>query len=166
MERVTSPRSRGSRIIICGGRHFDDYETLEKVVDKVISELKLTSQEIEIVSGNCQGTDLLGELYAEKHELKCTVFPAKWKKFGKAAGPIRNSEMIDYISDSENPIVIAFVSPNSKGTMDTVNKAVKAGFTVYKIEYVMEEGKARIVSSARIGNSGEEELWVLSDVTN
>ena len=155
-----------SKIIICGGRHFDDYEALEKVVDKVISELKLTSQEIEIVSGHCQGTDLLGELYAEKHGLKCTVFPANWKKFGKAAGPIRNSEMIKYISDSENPAVIALVGPNAKGTMDTVNKAIKARFSVYKIGYVVEEGKPRIVSSTRIGNVGEEALWSLSDVTN
>ena len=166
MERVTSPRSRGSRIIICGGRHFDDYETLEKVVDKVISELKLTSQEIEIVSGNCQGTDLLGELYAEKHELKCTVFPAKWKKFGKAAGPIRNSEMIDYISDSENPIVIAFVGPNSKGTMDTVKKGKKAGFTVFKIEYELEDDKSKIISGARIGSDGEETDWSLPGDSN
>ena len=155
MKGMTSNRDRVSKLIICGGRYFDDYEALEKVVDKVISELN-SSEESEIVSGHCQGTDLLGEFYAEKHGLKCSVFPAKWEKFGKAAGPIRNSEMIDYISDSENPMVIAFVGPNSKGTMDTVNKAVKAGFTVYKIEYVMEEGKARIVSSARIGNSGEE----------
>ena len=163
---MTLSNNKSSRIIICGGRHFDDYEVLEKVVDKVISELKFTSQEIEIVSGHCQGTDLLGELYAEKHGLKCAVFPANWKKFGKAAGPVRNSEMIKYISDSENPMVIAFVGPNSKGTMDTVKKAIKAKYTVYKIGYVVEEGKPRIVSSTRIGNVGEETLWSLSDDTN
>ena len=162
---MTSNRDRGSKLIICGGRHFDDYEALERVVDKVISELN-SSEESEIVSGHCQGTDLLGELYAEKHGLKCSVFPAKWEKFGKAAGPIRNSEMIDYISDSENPMVIAFVGPNSKGTMDTVNKAVKAGFTIYKIGYVVEEGKPRIVSGSRTENEGKEALWILSDDTN
>ena len=165
MKGMTSNRDRGSKLIICGGRHFDDYEALERVVDKVISELN-SSEESEIVSGHCQGTDLLGELYAEKHGLKCTVFPANWKKFGKAAGPIRNSEMIKYISDSENPAVIALVGPNAKGTMDTVNKAIKARFSVYKIGYVVEEGKPRIVSSTRIGNVGEEALWSLSDVTN
>ena len=54
---------------------------------------------------------------------------------GRAAGPIRNSEMIKYAAESEVPVVVAFVSPRSKGTMDTVNKAKKQGFRVYVTVY-------------------------------
>ena len=36
MKGMTSNRDRVSKILICGGRHFDDYEAIEKVVDKVI----------------------------------------------------------------------------------------------------------------------------------
>ena len=102
-----------------------------------MSELDLKFADIEVVSGNCQGADRLGELYAERHNVKCTVFPAQWKKYGKAAGPVRNSEMIKYAADSEVPTVVAFISPRSKGTKDTVSKARKRGFKVFVAEYNM-----------------------------
>lgn len=123
-----------SRIIICGGRHFNDYSLLEETMAGVMAELNLKSADIEIVSGNCQGADQLGELYAGRYNIKCTVFPAQWKKYGKSAGPIRNSEMINYAADSESPAVVAFISPRSKGTKDTVSKARKRGFKVVAVE--------------------------------
>ena len=83
-----------SRIIICGGRSFNDRDRLEKTMDHVLSELSLGFDEIEIVSGHCSGADQLGEAYAKSHDIKCSVFPAQWEKYGKIAGPIRNSEMV------------------------------------------------------------------------
>lgn len=124
-----------SRVIICGGRHFAAYECLEFVMEKAMSELGLKLSEIEIVSGHCQGADQLGETYADRNGIPCKVFPAQWKVYGRAAGPIRNSEMIKYAAESEVPVVVAFVSPRSKGTMDTVNKAKKQGFRMYVTVY-------------------------------
>jgi hypothetical protein len=48
------------------------------------------------------------------------VFEADWKKYGKSAGPIRNSEMADY-----GDALIAFFNGESKGTLDMINKAKK-----------------------------------------
>ena len=124
-----------ARIIICGGRHFNDYNALESLVDSVLAEKGLTNKEAEIVSGHCEGADILGELYANKHNIACKVFPAEWTKYGRAAGPIRNSQMVKYASESPTPIVIAFVSPRTKGTTDTINKATKRGFAVYRHDY-------------------------------
>lgn len=124
-----------AKIIVCGGRHFDNYYYLRSAVDDILSELDLGYDEIEIVSGNCSGADQLGERYAEEHDIPYNVFPADWSKYGKAAGPIRNSAMLDYAKNCEMPIVIAFVSPKSKGTLDTVNKAKKLGFKIYINEY-------------------------------
>lgn len=124
-----------ARIIICGGRHFKDYKALESLVNSALTEKNLTSNEVEIVSGHCEGADMLGELYAEKHGIVCKVFPAEWNKYGRAAGPIRNSQMIEYASESTIPIVVAFVSPRTKGTIDTVNKATKRGFSIFRHEY-------------------------------
>lgn len=124
-----------SRIIVCGGRHFDDYPRLTAEINGVVQSLGLQMNEMEIISGHCAGTDQLGERYAEEHEVDCKVFPAEWKKYGRAAGPIRNSQMIDYAAESVMPVVVAFVSPKSKGTMDTVNKARKKGFKVFIIPY-------------------------------
>ncbi len=39
-----------SRIIICGGRHFNDYDLLEKTMAGAMSELDLKFADIEVVS--------------------------------------------------------------------------------------------------------------------
>lgn len=123
------------RIIVCGGRHFNDYERLKDEIDKVIAKFNRYVHEIEIVSGHCAGADQLGEQYARERGYPCKVFPANWEKHGRSAGPIRNSEMIQYASEVNVPIVVAFVSPRSKGTKDTVRKAQKKGFKVVVVEY-------------------------------
>ena len=124
-----------SRIIICGERHFNDYEAMKEKVDRVLASLGVEKSQIEIVSGHCVGADQLGEQYAEDHQVKCSVFPAEWKKYGRSAGPIRNTQMIQYASESDRPVVIAFVSPRSRGTKDTVQKAKRAGMEVFVFEY-------------------------------
>lgn len=48
--------------------------------------------------------------------------PADWLKHGKAAGPIRNQKMID---DFLPHRVVAFLHPDSRGTVDTIER-VKA----------------------------------------
>lgn len=40
-----------------------------------------------------QGIDRLGEIWADSNELITWRYPAKWKKQGRPAGPIRNKEM-------------------------------------------------------------------------
>ena len=107
------------RIIVAGTRDFDDYELMEKYLDKV---LPLYDEEIEIVSGHAEGADKLGERYAKEHNIKCAVFPADWKSYGRKAGPIRNTQMIEYAS-LEIPEVIAFWDGQSHGTLDTMVKA-------------------------------------------
>ena len=72
-----------SRIIVCGGRHYEDYEQLERIVDQVISEMNLDLTEVEIVSGHCAGADQLGERYAKEHGAKCSIFPAQWHIYGR-----------------------------------------------------------------------------------
>ena len=124
-----------ARIIVCGGRHFNDYDRMKSIIDRVIAEIGSGITAIEIVSGHCAGADQLGEKYAEERGYPCKVFPANWKKYGRAAGPIRNSEMIKYASEAEVPIVIAFRSSKTRGTDDTVKKATQTGFKVVVEEY-------------------------------
>lgn len=123
------------RILVCGGRHFDNYDLLEKTINEVTEESGC--EDIEIVSGHCDGADKLGELYAEKHNAAVKIFPAEWKKYGKRAGPMRNKQMVDYISGCEHKTVIAFVSVNTKGTRNTSALAKKAGVLVVEKEYAV-----------------------------
>ena len=52
--------------------------------------------------------------------------PADWAAHGKAAGPIRNQQMVEAGAD----ICLAFPLPGSKGTKDCMERARKAGIEV------------------------------------
>ena len=129
------------RILVCGGRHFEDYNLLKNILDKVLKLKKLTPQDVEIVSGHCKGADKLGERWAEEKNASVKIFPADWVKYKKSAGPIRNKQMIDYITCFSDKLVVAFVSPNSKGTRNTISLAQKNNIPVIITEYSKKEKK-------------------------
>lgn len=75
------------RIIFCGGRNYDN-------VDKVRHELlKLDPAEHIIVHGDYKGLDRLAGRIAKELGFEVEPVPAKWNKYGGAAGPIRNARM-------------------------------------------------------------------------
>ena len=123
-------------VLICGGRTRINYDMFEHFVTEVLVENEIENP--EIVSGCCEGIDLLGEEYAQKHNLDVAQFPAEWKRYGRSAGIIRNNQMLEYINSFENPIVIAFWNGTSKGTGYTINKANKLGIPVYIFNYSNE----------------------------
>ena len=110
------------KLIVAGSRNYNDYSEFKKLIDDNIRRiLKVNNaSDIEFVSGGCRGVDKMGEKYAEENGMNVKVFEADWKKYGKSAGPIRNSEMADY-----GDALIAFFNGESKGTLDMINKAKK-----------------------------------------
>ena len=108
---------------------------MEKTIDDVLIQYDLGMEDVDFISEHCDGADKLGERYAKLHNAKCSIFPADWRTYGKAAEPIRNSQMIEYASEAALPIVIAFVSPRTKGTRDTIQKARRNGFETIINEY-------------------------------
>lgn len=50
-------------------------------------------------------------------------YRAKWEEHGRAAGPIRNKEMVDAGAD----LVLAFPLPTGSGTQHTIQLAREAG---------------------------------------
>lgn len=117
-----------NKIIIAGGRDFNNYALLKEYVDKFLSTYP--SDSIEIVSGNARGADKLGERYAKEHNLPVKLFPANWDKYGKRAGYLRNQEMADYAN-----MLIAFWDRKSKSTNHMINIAKKAGLIVKVVYY-------------------------------
>ena len=86
------------------------------------------------MSGHARGADTLAEMYVEEKGIKIEVFPPEWKKYGKAAGPIRNKQMLECVKEF-NPIVIAFWNGQSRGTKNTVLTARKMGIEPIIITY-------------------------------
>lgn len=117
------------RIIIAGGRNFNDYDFLEKVITKFIFEND-TDKDFEIVSGTANGADKLGEQFAKIHGYPIKRFPANWDKYGKSAGYIRNEQMAKYSN-----ALIAFWDGKSKGTKHMIDLAEENDLVVCKISY-------------------------------
>ena len=120
------------RVIIAGGRDFDDYEKLCKFCDKILSN----QDKVKIVSGTAKGADRLGERYAEERGYKVKRFPAQWAQHKRAAGNIRNDEMADYADG-----LIAFWDDKSKGTMHMIDLAREKGLKVRVCRYGVDENQ-------------------------
>ncbi len=106
------------RLAIVGNRDYHNYEMIKEKVDYIRGQMVIT----EIVSGGAPGVDALAKRYATENKLQYTEFPADWEKYGKAAGPLRNTQIVEY-----SDFVIAFPQGKSPGTRDTIAKAEKEG---------------------------------------
>ena len=114
------------RVIVAGGREFNNYELLKSSCDRIL----IRQTNIEIVSGKALGADKLGEDYAKEKGYKIKEFPADWIKYKKGAGPIRNKQMAEYADE-----LIAFWDGLSKGTKNMIELAKKHGLKIKVIYY-------------------------------
>ena len=119
----------GTRIIVCGGKDFTNQTYCFATLDSILPNY----EQPEIISGHAKGADTFGEEYAKLHGLKLTVFPAEWKRYGKAVGPIRNKQMLLYALE-ENPVVIAFWNGTSRGTKNMITQARKANVEFHIVD--------------------------------
>lgn len=109
------------KILICGDRNWSDYWAIYDVVSKL-------DRNSIIIHGAAKGADTMAGTIASKLGFKVVAFKANWERYGKAAGPIRNREMLDVKPD----LVIAFHNDieNSKGTKDCIKEAEKRSIEV------------------------------------
>lgn len=82
-----------------------------------------------IISGMAKGADSLAIDWAVVNWLRWEEYPADWETHGKAAGLIRNQQMLD---EGKPDLVVAF--PGGRGTADMIRRAEKAGVEVIKID--------------------------------
>ncbi len=113
------------RVAIVGSRDFTDFEKLEHEILKRISVDKIE----KVVSGGAKGADTLARLFAEKHQIPFVEFKADWARYGRGAGPLRNTTIIENAD-----IVFAFPTATSRGTHDSIRKAKEMGKIVKVIE--------------------------------
>lgn len=110
------------RIIVCGSRDATEFGPLERELNRVITTFPST-----IVHGACPtGADAFACEYAKRGDHNDEPHPADWQKHAKSAGPIRNREMAAAGAD----LCIALWDGRSKGTLDMITRATKAGIPV------------------------------------
>lgn len=141
------------RILICGGRDFGNmqgveqgtslYEERKKQYQFILSYLDSlfpVDEEDEsswlppsgtcIISGKATGADSAGADWAILNYTLLEEYPADWKKYGKRAGFIRNTQMLN---EGKPDLVIAF--PGGRGTAMMVRLALMAGVEVIEVPY-------------------------------
>ena len=117
------------KIVIGGCRNYSDYSAFCIFVDECLVELGLEA-EVTIVSGHCSGVDEMAERYAAERGFPVIVCPAEWAKYGRAAGPVRNRQMVE-----QSDAVIAFWDQTSKGTQSLIRYAKQQSKRLF-IKYI------------------------------
>ncbi|MFA5602062.1 MAG: hypothetical protein WDA06_15805, partial [Phenylobacterium sp.] len=107
-------------ILICGDRNWDNYPYIKHFVS-TLPEGSI------LVEGEARGADLMSAKAFEEIGWSDRIkrYPADWETYKKAAGPIRNSQML---KEGKPDIVVAFHEDidSSKGTKHMVTIAQKA----------------------------------------
>jgi hypothetical protein len=137
------------RVLVTGGRNYANRDRVYRALDEVCDAFGLWTtpdeygnklpSDVEIIHGNAghfdeeegvvYGADLLADEWAISNWVPMRRYPASWGAHGKAAGPIRNQQML---AEGKPDIVVAF--PGGHGTADMVRRAKKAGVRVIEVQ--------------------------------
>jgi hypothetical protein len=112
------------KIAIIGGRSFGDYELVKSVLSDYLDKVTM------VVSGGAKGADSFGEKWANENNIQTLIFKPDWNKYGKKAGHLRNTDIIDNCD-----MCIAFWDGKSTGTKDSIKKAKKMGKEILIVNY-------------------------------
>jgi len=104
---------------IVGSRRRDSWKDFQLTLKAFI---KVYVEGDKICSGLCpKGGDRFAVLIAEQFNTKTIWLPADWKKYGRVAGFIRNTDIAQ-----KSDLLIACVAEDRKGgTEDTIKKFIK-----------------------------------------
>lgn len=130
-----------TRVLVCGGRTYgapkmctteEEFRADQERVRREQERFKLTIDNLHfrrpisaVIEGDAHGADRLAWRWAVANGVPVEKFPANWRRDGRAAGPIRNQQMLD---EGRPDIVVAF--PGGRGTADMVRRARKAGIPI------------------------------------
>jgi hypothetical protein len=109
------------KIAVVGSRTYSDRDEFFGIMRKLVGNFD-KSQTIEFVSGGADGADSLAGEFAESSGIPITEILPEWKKYGKRAGFIRNSEIW-----KEADFGIAFWDGKSRGTEHSFKIAKSQG---------------------------------------
>lgn len=113
------------RILVCGGRAFNDREYVFECLDLFVVE---NGPVTSLVHGAQRGADTLAGEWAYARGIRIIRCPADWNSYGRSAGHIRNVQMLGYNPD----IVLAF--PGGPGTANMKAIACKSGIPVREFD--------------------------------
>ena len=130
-EKYLNDYKESSRVIIAGGRDFENYEYMCEILnDLFYNSTNFEKRDIKIISGMAKGADTLAIRYADEHNLTKILFPANWKSYPRIAGFLRNEDMLSIATH-----LIAFWDGKSSGTKHMIDIAQEKGIPVWVFKY-------------------------------
>lgn len=118
------------KIGVVGSRAFNDYRRLQEVLNK---QCGFPTKKNTIISGGARGADSLAKRYAKAFKLSYEEFLPNWDKYGRSAGFRRNQHIID-----ASEMIVAFWDRKSRGTKDSIDKALAKGIPVLIVPFTAE----------------------------
>lgn len=118
------------KVIIAGGRNFDDYDYMIECINQLIDDGVIDQDTMEIVSGMARGADSLAVRLAEDNDIPLHEFYAKWDKLGNFAGIRRNMDMGRFAD-----VLVAFWDTKSVGTKHMIEYMESLKKPVYVFNY-------------------------------
>jgi nucleoside-diphosphate-sugar epimerase len=113
------------KVLITGSRDWIDKDTIRGALRLV--EHRWFGERLTVIHGGAPGADTLAGEVADEMGANVYRFPAEWRRYGRAAGAIRNAEMLDTMKPD---LVLAFPLPSSRGTWHCVKAAWARGVPV------------------------------------
>ena len=124
------------RVLVCGSRTFSDGIIVRNTLDGLLWNARERRRQLVVIEGGARGADQLASQWVgaiPERGVEHLLFAADWDKHGGRAGPMRNSLML---REGKPDVVLAFIDKpleESRGTLDMVTKARKAGVPTYVI---------------------------------
>ncbi|OLT24353.1 hypothetical protein BJF79_13495 [Actinomadura sp. CNU-125] len=119
MDTTTSPY----RVLVTGSRTWKGHGIIHAALDQLHAE----HPDMVLVSGACNsGADAIAERWAILRGIPAERHPAEWRRYGRSAGPRRNTAMVATRPDE----VVAFIRGQSAGASQCVRAAEAIGIPV------------------------------------
>ena len=104
------------RVLVCGGRNYDDWAYIVRVLDRVHARQPIT----QLIEGGATGADELARRWAKARGIEVATFIADRVRYQGRAGPIRNAQML---REGRPELVVAFKGGRVTAHMVTIASA-------------------------------------------
>lgn len=114
-------------VIVCGGRDYNDRTRVFAKLDELAPSF--------LIQGGARGADDHAAAWAEQRGVASLRMTPDWDRYGRAAGMIRNNEMLmKLISNAAAGYDVAVVAfPGGKGTANMIAIAKKRNINVIEV---------------------------------
>jgi hypothetical protein len=131
---VPTPANDPLAYLFTGDRNWNDSYIVRILMNGLYYWQRQHGERLLVVEGEAPGLDIIARDAALSVGLNVRGFPAEWVEHGRKAGPIRNQQMLD-----ENDVKAVFGFHDnlgeSKGTLDMLLRARRAGLPTYQIRH-------------------------------